>query len=132
MLGMWHRVLRRRINAEYPGSVHIPVKRHRTRSARRISAYMAKYLGKTFESDELAGRKRYWHSEGARDSIRMTRWTPAARTWEGLVIELCADECVIGVRHFEPQPGVLWMEGWTAGRMPLEEFPRFARDEGSR
>jgi hypothetical protein len=111
----WHQVLRRRIHCEgAPGNVRVD-KKHGDPA--RIARYLAKYLGKSLDVGRVAHRKGYWVA-GPKDALKLTEWNPVAGTWTELVLELAADDCVWGVRTFEPTPGVLWLEGWVSGRVP--------------
>jgi hypothetical protein len=109
----WIASLRRRIKCEgSPGNVQVEKKRGG--SPERLASYLAKYLGKTFEDrDEFTGRRRYWSPVRA-DVIKVTRWTPAAETWEELEIEILQDECIRQVRFFNVAPGVLWLQARVA------------------
>jgi hypothetical protein len=113
----WHQVLRRRIDHDSPGNVHIGGGSSRSRKhanePERIARYLAKYLGKTL-GETAPGRKSYWASKGAAANVKVTRWSPAAGTWGELREELIGDSCITDVRYFEPSLGILWLEGWVS------------------
>lgn len=64
---LWYRALGGRgdeTGAETPGSIQIQYFRSRRKASSIVAAYMAKYMGKSFEACGGSGRKAFWCSEG--------------------------------------------------------------------